>query len=70
MRVLRIIIGILALVFVGFHLVEMPQFLEQVSRVQLDLRISHWMGKVVALVIGAGVAIVAFRNKQPRRTTR
>jgi hypothetical protein len=65
MHLLKIAIGILALLFIGWHLLEFPSFLEKVSSAPSEMKTSLWMGKIVAVAIGFAVATTMFRKKMP-----
>ncbi|MBN1344298.1 MAG: hypothetical protein JXQ73_16545 [Phycisphaerae bacterium] len=66
MKVLRIIIGVLACLFIVMHLLEMPSFLGKVRQTPDDLVVSVWLGKISAVLISAAIAIVCFRRgKKP-----
>jgi hypothetical protein len=59
MKALKIVIAILACLFVLFHLIEIPGRLGAVSG---DLAVSWWLGKLAAILIGSALAIALFRS--------
>ena len=59
MKALKIILGVLAGLFVLFHLIEIPGKLGSVSG---DLAFSWWMGKFIGILIGSAVAVALFRS--------
>jgi hypothetical protein len=59
MKALKIVIAILACLFVLFHLIEIPSRLGAVSG---DLAVSWWLGKLAAILIGSALAIALFRS--------
>jgi len=63
MKAVKIIIGVLAVLFVVAHLVELPGFLKKLTDVPDALRVSAWAGKIIALLLGTAVAVVCFRKK-------
>jgi hypothetical protein len=64
MKILRIVFGVLALLFFLMHLLEIPSFLEGFSSVPEELHASRWIGKVIAIFVGAGIAFICFRRKK------
>jgi hypothetical protein len=56
---MKIVIAILACLFVLFHLIEIPSRLGAVSG---DLAVSWWLGKLAAILIGSAAAIALFRS--------
>jgi hypothetical protein len=63
MKALKLILGILAALFVLFHLIEIPGKLGSVSG---DLAFSWWMGKLAAILIGSAIAVTLFRSALKR----
>ena len=66
MKIVKIIIGILASLFVLLHLASIPQ---AVQTIQGEMAISQWIGKIVAIIVGVLVAIWAFRTKKDEAGT-
>ncbi len=64
MKVVRIVFGVLASLFVLMHLLEIPRFLEELSQVPEELHASRWIGKVIAIFVGAGITFICFRKKK------
>lgn len=64
MKIVRIIFGVLASLFVLIHLLEIPRFLEELSQVPEELHASRWIGKGIAIFVGAGIASICFKKKK------
>ena len=67
MKIIRIIFGVVASLFVLMHLIEMPRFLSTFERIPDHLHASRWIGKGTAIFVGAGIAFACFKvkKKQP-----
>jgi hypothetical protein len=63
MKPLKIALGILAVVFVMFHLMEIPGKLGAVSG---DFAFSWWMGKLAGILIGSAIAVALFRSARSK----
>ena len=59
MKALKLILGVLAALFVLFHLIEIPGKLGNVSG---DMAFSWWMGKLAAVLIGSAISGALFRS--------
>jgi len=59
MKPIKIVLGVVAVLFVAFHLIELPGKLRNVSG---DLATSFWLGKVAAILIGSAIAVALFRS--------
>lgn len=62
MRMIKIIIGVIALLWIGAHLLD-PLGSDIPSG---DLATSWWTGKLVAILIGIIIAIVCFRPSKQK----
>lgn len=67
MRIIRIIFGVLACLFILMHLLELPQFLAEFERVPENLHASRWIGKAVAILIGTAIALACFRGTKKKQ---
>ena len=59
MKALKLILGVLAGLFVVFHLIEIPGKLGAVSG---DLAFSWWMGKLAAILVGSAISVALCRS--------
>ena len=64
MKALKIALGILAVLFVLFHLIEIPGKLVAVSG---DFAFSWCMGKLAAILIGSAIAVALFRSAMSKQ---
>jgi hypothetical protein len=65
MKALKTFLGVLAILFVVFHLIEIPGMVRgEPGRYAA----SAWLGKVAAILIGTAIAISLFRSttKKPK----
>ena len=59
MKILKLILAVLAALFVVAHLIEIPAKLGAVSG---DLATSWWLGKGIGILIGSALAVALFRS--------
>ena len=64
MKAVKIVVGMLASMFVLLHLLEMPNFLTKLSNTPEAYHASLWIGKGSSLFIGICVVIVCFKGKK------
>ena len=66
MKAVRIIVGVLASLFVVAHLLEFPAFLSKLNIVPDHLIVSVWAGKIASLLIGTAIAIACLKKRKPK----
>jgi len=62
MRVVKIVVGVAAGLFVVAHLITIPHLLERVRTIPERFVASVWLGKVSGILIGLAVSIACFRS--------
>ncbi len=59
MKAIKILFGVLAVLYVMAHLIEIPM---AISHVQGELAISWWLGKLTGILIGSAIALALFKS--------